>query len=103
MWGIDRRVGGQEREWGCPQETRGVSQGEDEGGAAKEGTGRRHADGGGVTRRPCGLCCLETVHGRGLCFCLMTARGTSTRKEKDLGGLGSQILCRLMTSQGLAP
>ena len=99
MWGIDRRVGGQEREWGCPQETRGASQGEDGGGAAEEEARRR----GGVTRRPCGLCCLETVRGRGSCFCLMTARGTSTRKEKDLGGLGSQILCRLMTSQGLAP
>lgn len=66
-------MGGQEWKWGCPQETRGASQGEDGGGAAEEEARRR----GGVTRRPCGLCCLETVRGRGSCFCLMTARGTS--------------------------
>lgn len=49
---------------------------------------RRRAEGGGMTRRPCGLCRLETVRGRGSCFCLMTARGTSHPPREGSGRPG---------------
>ena len=41
-----------------------------------------------MTRRPCGLCRLETVRGRGSCFCLMTARGTSHPPREGSGRPG---------------
>ena len=102
MWGIGWRVGEQEWKWGCPQETRGVSQGEDggghQGGNGEEARRRRQCDPRTLRLVMSGDCPWESS-----CFCLMTVRGTSHPQEKGLGGLGSQILCRLMTSQGLAP
>ena len=80
MWGIGWRVGEQEWKWGCPQETRGVSQGEDggahQGGNGEEARRRRQCDPRTLRLVMSGDCPWESS-----CFCLMTVRGTSHPRE----------------------
>lgn len=54
-------MGGQEWKRGCPQETRGASQGEDGGGAAKEEARRRGHDPQTLRPVPSGDCPRERL------------------------------------------